>query len=105
VAVKIVAGSAGVAPTMSVAWCADNQGEGSPTVTTSDGTKDALVWTAGAEASNQLHAWDALTGAPVFTGGGTGDSMSGLRHLMTVIAVHGKVLAAGDGRLYAFAPK
>jgi hypothetical protein len=86
------------------AWCADNGGEGSPIVTTSDGVHDAIVWSAGAEASGQLHAWDAETGAPLFTGGGPGDVVPGLRHFTTLIAVHGRVFAGADDRLYAFRP-
>jgi hypothetical protein len=89
---------------MTPAWCATNQGEGSPIVTTSDGTHQAMVWSAGAEASGQLHAWDALTGAPIFAGGGPGDVMTGLRHFTTLIAVHGRIFAGADDRLYAFTP-
>jgi outer membrane protein assembly factor BamB len=86
------------------AWCGLNQGEGSPIVTTTDGTHDALVWTAGAEGSGRLHAWDAETGAPIFNGGGPGDVMTGLRHFTTLIAAHGRMFAGGDDRLYAFRP-
>jgi hypothetical protein len=86
------------------AWCGLNQGEGSPIVTTTDGTHDALVWTAGAEGSGQLHAWDAETGAPIFSGGGPGDVMTGLRHFTTLVAVHGRMFAGADDRLYAFRP-
>src|SRR5262249_31837144 len=34
---------------MTVVWCADNKGGGSPSITTSDGTHDALVWTFGTD--------------------------------------------------------
>src|SRR5262249_8747775 len=50
---------------MRVVWCADAQGQGSPIITSSDGTNDALVWAAGAEGSNRLHAWDLQTGQVV----------------------------------------
>jgi hypothetical protein len=89
---------------LTAAWCAMNLGEGSPIVTTTDGVHDPIVWTAGAENSERLHAWDAETGALLFDGGGVGDAMSGLRRFTTLIAVHGRVFAGADDRLYAFAP-
>jgi hypothetical protein len=84
-------------------WCASNQGKGSPIITTSDGQNNALVWTAGAESTERLHAWDLVTGAPVALGGdAASDVMAGLRHFTTVIAVHGRVFAGADKRLWAF---
>ena len=87
---------------MTTAWCADNGGEGAPIITTSDGAADALVWSAGAEGTGRLHAWDLATGRPVFTGGSSSDVMTGLHRYATVVAVHGRLLVAGDRRLYAF---
>jgi hypothetical protein len=89
---------------VSVAWCADGQGEGSPIITSSDGNADALVWTAGAEASNQLHAWDLATGTLVFKGGTTTDRLSKVRRFTTPIAANGRVFVGGDGKLFAFKP-
>jgi hypothetical protein len=86
---------------ISVPWCVSNQGSGSPSITSSDGTHDILVWTVGAESSNQLHAWDLATGTPVVTGS---DAMTNVRRFTTPIFVHGRAFAAGDGRLYAFKP-
>ena len=86
---------------ISVPWCANNQGNGSPSITSSDGTHDVLVWTVGTESSNQLHAWDLATGNPVVMGS---DAMANMRHFTTPIFVHGRVFAAGDGQLYAFKP-
>ena len=37
---------------ISVPWCANAQGNGSPSITSSDGTHDIMVWTVGAESSN-----------------------------------------------------
>jgi hypothetical protein len=82
-------------------WCDNNQGNGSPSITSSDGTHDILVWTVGAESSNQLHAWELATGKPVVVGS---DPMSNVRRYTTPIFVHGRVFAAGDGQLYAFKP-
>ena len=87
---------------MSVAWCADAQGQGSPIITSSDGTKDGLVWAFGAEGTNQLHAWDLATGKVVFAGGGTGNTVGGGHHFATILAAKGRILVAADGGLSAF---
>ncbi len=87
-------------PTIAVAWCRSNQGVGSPIVTTTDGAADAIAWSAGAA----LHAWNAETGAPIFTGGAAGDAMTGVRQFTSPIAVHGRIFVAADDRLYAFKP-
>jgi outer membrane protein assembly factor BamB len=89
---------------MTVAWCVDAQGEGSPSITSSDGTHDAMVWTAGAEGSSRLHSWDLLTGNPVFKGGAAADAIPNVRRFTTPIAAHGRVFVGGDNRLYAFTP-
>jgi outer membrane protein assembly factor BamB len=89
---------------MVTVWCADNQGQGSPSITTTDGASNALVWTAGAEGSGRVHAWDLETGAPVFTGGGVGDAVPNTRRFTAPIAVHGRIVVAADGRLFAFTP-
>jgi hypothetical protein len=87
---------------MSVAWCANNQGRGSPIITSSDGTKDGLVWSFGAEGSNGLHAWDLATGAVVFAGGGSANAVTGGHRFATVLAAKGRVVLAADGGLHAF---
>ena len=89
---------------MSVAWCQDAQGEGSPIVTTSDGSNDALVWTAGAEASNRLHAWDLTTGGQVFGGGGSGYLIPTVRQFTWPIFAHGRIFVGADNQLYALKP-
>jgi hypothetical protein len=99
VSLQIVPGSP---PGLATAWCADNQGEGSPIVTTVDGQAEAIVWTAGAEGSERLHGFDALTGALVFGGGGASDLMANVRRFTTPIAVKGRILVLGDGQLFAF---
>ena len=99
VAIKIGAGSP---PTLSVAWCAANQGQGSPIATTTDGKSDAIVWTVGAEGSNHLHGFDGDTGAIVFAGGGASDAVAKVRRFTSPIAVNGRIVTAGDNALYAF---
>lgn len=83
---------------ISVPWCANNQGNGSPSITSSDGTHDFMVWTQG---SGQLHAWDLATGTQIVMGS---DTMAGTRAFTTPIFVNGRAFAIGDGQLYAFKP-
>ncbi len=92
-------------PTAITDWCADSRGQGFPIVTTTDGVADTLVWVAGAEGSNRLHAWNGETGALVFDGGADADVMKGLRRFGTPVAVNGRVFVAADNRLYAFRPQ
>jgi hypothetical protein len=87
---------------MTVVWCVDAQGEGSPSITSSDGTHDPMVWTAGAEGSSRLHSWDLVTGNAVFKGGTTTDAIPKVRRFTAPIAAHGRVFVGGDNRLYAF---
>ena len=89
---------------ISTAWCANNGGQGSPIVTTTDTQgSEAIVWTAGAEGTNKIHAWDAATGAVVF-GGGT-DTFAGVRRFTSPIAVKGRIVVAGDNKVFAFKPR
>jgi hypothetical protein len=85
---------------MQTAWCVASGGMGSPSITMSDASHDALVWTEGAEGDNGLHAWDLVTGAPVYFSGE--EALGPARRFTTPIAVHGRVFVAGDGTLYAF---
>lgn len=94
VSIKITAGSP---PTMKVQWCASSGTQGSPMITTSDGTNDAIVWTVG----NHLLGFDAQTGAPVYTGT---DSLSNVRKFTSPIAAHGRIYIGADGKVYSFKP-
>ena len=87
---------------MTVVWCVNAGGEGSPSITSSDGTHDPMVWTAGAQGTNRLHSWDLVTGAAVFKGGTTSDAISKVRRFTAPIAVHGRIFVGADARLYAF---
>lgn len=95
---------------MSIAWCANALGAGSPIITTSDGTHDALVWVAGGDWFNddtdtsQLHAFDLLTGAMVMSGGDAGATLGTVNHFDSLAAVHGRIIVAGNNRVYAFKP-
>jgi outer membrane protein assembly factor BamB len=89
-------------PTISVAWCANNLGGGSPIVTTTDGNSEPVVWTAGAEFTDRLYAFNGETGEVLFSGGGPDEQMSPIRHFQTPIAVDGRIFVAADDGLYAF---
>jgi hypothetical protein len=93
---------------MRVVWCAANQGGGSPSISTSDGNSDPLVWTFGTNSKgftgggdSQLHAWDLTTGKPIVT---TSDVVANARHFTTPIIVHGRVMIVADNGLFAFKP-
>lgn len=93
----------GANPTLRVAWCATENGRGSPIVTTTDGSANPIVWAVGAEGDNRLHGFRGDTGAVVFSGGGPGDAMGQVRRFQTLIAAGDLLYVAGDGQVYAFA--
>jgi hypothetical protein len=97
--------SAAAPPQISTVWCATSNGQGEPMVTTLDGSAQPIVWWASAEGSNRLYARDGETGALVFGGGVAGDVMAGLHRFSSPIAVKGRILVAGDNKLYAFKPQ
>jgi hypothetical protein len=84
------------------AWCARMEGRGAPIVTTTDGTADPIVWAVGAEGDGRLHGFRGDTGQELYAGGGSGDSMTGLRHFVTILTAAGRFYVAGDGRIFAF---
>ena len=85
---------------ITVKWCAGFNGRGSPIITTTDGSTNPLVWVTGAEGDNELHAFDANSGAVVFSGTGTG--MQGLRHFSTLIAANHHLYVGADNAVYSF---
>jgi outer membrane protein assembly factor BamB len=92
----------GAPPQVAFAWCAAQHGLGSPMITTTDGSSEALVWSLGSEGDFRLRAFDAATGAVVFDGGGVAEKMGSLRRFITPIAARGRLYVAGDGKVYAF---
>ena len=60
-------------PTIVPAWAVTQTGQGSPWVTTTDGTNNAIVWVVGAQGDGKLHGYDGDTGAVVYPGGGRDD--------------------------------
>ncbi len=89
-------------PTFGVAWCAANNGRGSPIVTTTDGFSNPIVWTVGAEGTNRLYAYDGETGGMLFNGGGSDEQMTLVRRFSTPIVADGRIFVAAGDRLYAF---
>ena len=79
-------------------WCAKLDGRGSAMVTTTDGASQPIVWIAGAEGDDRLHAFRGDTGAPIWTG----PQLAGLRHFVTAMAAGQRIYIAGDGHVYAF---
>jgi outer membrane protein assembly factor BamB len=98
-AIKI---SATTPPRISVAWCARENGRGSPMVTTTDGHANAVVWAAGAEAGDRLMGFDGDTGQVLFGGGGAAEAMSNVRRFSTPIAAKGRIFVVSDTAVYAF---
>jgi uncharacterized repeat protein (TIGR01451 family) len=102
--------SASSPPTISVAWCANDNGtddngqpapfagRGAPIVTTPDGSSQPVVWTIGAEGTNRLLAYDGEMGAPLFAS----DHLAQVRRFMTPIAVNGRIIVVSDNTLYVF---
>lgn len=98
-AVRLVPGSP---PTIRTAWCARQNGKGSPMVTTADGHSEAIVWSAGAEGDNRLHGFDGDTGQVVFAGGGPDDVIGRVRRYQTPILAGGRIFIAADNTVKAF---
>jgi hypothetical protein len=98
--VKVTAGNP---PTMQAAWCAAPGGRGSPMVSTTDGTNNAIVWAFSTNESgtstNRLRGYDGDTGQMVFD---SGNVMGPIHRFGTPIVAKGRIFVAGDGKAYAF---
>jgi hypothetical protein len=96
VAVEVVPSASGFSAR--IAWCAPDSGLGSPMVTTTDGTSNAIVWAA----DNRLWGYDGDTGQKLFTGNSTAMSTS-VQGWNTPIGIGGGRIAVGvNGLLYVF---
>jgi hypothetical protein len=89
-------------PTILPVWSMNQNGRGSPWVTTTDGTSNFIVWVAGVEGDQRLHGYDGDTGAVVYAGGGANELMTGTRQWNTGIAARGRIYFAADNKVYAF---
>src|SRR4029453_16237812 len=86
-------------PNIVLAWSVSQSGQGSPWVTTTDGTNNAIVWVVGAQGDQQLHGYDGDTGAVIYAGG---ESMTGTRKWNSGIAARGSIYVANDNKVYKF---
>jgi hypothetical protein len=93
---------------ITTAWCANPHGGGAPIITTSDGTADAILWIMGTATrndgsggDNQVHAFDLATGMSLLA---SSDMAANVRHFTSPIVVHGRLIVAGDSKLYAYKP-
>ena len=84
------------------AWSMGQSGRGSPWVTTTDGTNNAIVWVVGTGGDQRLHGYNGDTGAVVYAGGGTNELMTGTRQWNTGIVARGRIYFAADNKVYAF---
>ena len=90
-------------PTIVFAWSANQNGRGSPWVTTTDGTSNTIVWVAGVAGGDQrLHGYDGNTGAVIYAGGGANELMSGTRQWNTGMVARGRIYFGADNKVYAF---
>ncbi len=89
-------------PTIAHAWTTNQNGSGSPFVTSTDGTNNMTVWGIGSEGGQRLLGFNGDTGAVVFNGGGANELMTGTRRFNTAIAARGRIYVANDNKVYAF---
>jgi plastocyanin len=91
-------------PTIVSAWSVSQTGQGSPWISTTDGTNNAIVWVVGADTGGdqRLHGYDGDTGAVVFAGGGNNELMTGTRKWNSGIVARGSIYVANDNKVYAF---
>ena len=86
-------------PTIVFAWSVTQSGQGSPWVTTTDGTNNAIVWVVGAQGDGKLYGYNGDTGAVIYAGT---DVMSGTRKWNGGTVARGSIYVANDNKVYAF---
>jgi hypothetical protein len=86
-------------PTITFAWNATQSGQGSPWVTTTDGTNNAIVWVVGAQGDSKLHGYNGDTGEVIYTGT---DQMTGTRKWNSGMVARGSIYVANDNKVYKF---
>jgi PQQ enzyme repeat len=91
-------------PTIVPAWNMSQNGQGSPWVTTTNGTDNAIVWAANSgDGDQRVRGFNGDTGAIVYTGGGPNELMNGTSKWNTGIVARGRMYFAGTNKVYAFA--
>jgi hypothetical protein len=86
-------------PTIVPAWTATQSGQGSPWVTTTDGTSNAIVWVVGAQGDGKLYGYNGDTGTAIYAGT---DVMTGTRKWNSGMVARGTIYVANDSKVYAF---
>jgi hypothetical protein len=89
-------------PAIVLAWQQNQTGRGSPWVTTTDGTNNFIVWVAGVQGDQRIHAYDGDTGAVIYAGGGTNEMMTGTNQWNTGMVARGKIYFGANNKIYAF---
>ena len=89
-------------PGITSAWSVSQTGQGSPWVTTTNGTNNAIVWIVGAGGDQRLYGYDGDTGAIIYAGGGPNELMANTRKWNTGIVARGRIYFAADNKVYAF---
>ena len=90
-------------PTIVPAWTVSQNGQGSPWVTTTDGTDNAIVWAANSGNGDQrVRGFNGDTGAVVYAGGGPNALMNRTSKWNTGIVARGRIYFAGTNKVYAF---
>ena len=85
------------------AWTVTQNGQGSPWVTTTDGTNNTIVWVVGSGSGDQrLYGYNGNTGAIVYAGGGPNELMANTRKWNTGVVARGRLYFAADNKVYAF---
>lgn len=96
VSVRLTAGSP---PAAAVVWCGPLAGATTgPIATTTDGQSEAIVWYI---SNGKLVGLDGDTGASLYT---SADSCAGVQQWTSPIAVKGRIVAGGDGKLCSWSP-
>jgi PQQ enzyme repeat len=86
-------------PNIVLAWSVSQSGQGSPWVTTTDGTNNAIVWVVGAQGDGRLHGYN---GDPPGTEIYTSDQMTGTRKWNSGMVARGSIYVANDNKVYKF---
>src|SRR4029077_13071687 len=91
-------------PTIIPAWSVSQSGQGSPWVTTTDGTNNAIVWVVGSDSGGdqRLHGYNGDTGAVIYAGGGANELMANTRKWNPGIVARGRIYFAADNKVFAF---
>jgi hypothetical protein len=88
-------------PTITKAWSGYEGGNGSPFVTSTDGSNSVIVWGVGAGAggSQKLYAFNGETGATLFNSTTT---IAGASEFITGIVARNRLYVAGANKIYSF---